>query len=304
MALLCLGILLHGALYSKNSISDPGYLVGYELVYAVVLWGVFHAFYLRKRPGAAKGSAFLAIYAALLAGALTADTKYRAQAETAKASVQRDFRQLTAASTDAQGNPVPVELAAAVIPEASGESGQMELLVRDYMRQLMAARNSYIRSLDSIGWDHILDAQRIEHDQNLAESRAMIAGAEQSIDSYENQLKHLMQLSRVRIGELEMPEDAKRAVLEGFDQGSAKSAETITKGMGLEREVLHQVSAIFRQLASSSRWTVRDGRILFYDAADLARFNQAVERIRAATEQEDALRAASDSAMQRAMQDW
>lgn len=304
LALLCLGILLYGALYSKNSISDPAYLIGYEFVYAVIFWGIFHAFYLRKRPGAPKGMAFLAVYAALFAGALMAATKARAQADTAKASIQRDFRQITASSTDAQGNPVPVELAAAVIPEASGEYGQIELLVRDYMRQQMAARNSYVRALDSIGWGNILDVQRIKHDHNLAGSRAIIAGAGQSIDTYENRLKHLMQLSRARIGELELSEDAKRAVLEGFDRGSAKSAETITKGMGLEREVLNQVTAIFRLLASSSRWTVRDDRIVFYDAAELARFNQAVERIREATEQEDVLRARSDSAVERAMQEW
>ena len=304
LALSCLGIVLYGALASKNSVSDPAYLVGYELVYAVIFWGIFHACFLRKRPGAPKGTAFLAIYAALFTGALAAAAKHGAEWKTAKASVQRDIRQLTAASADAQGNPVPVELDASVVPEASGQAGEMELVARDLMRQLMAARNNYLHSLDSIGWNHILDPQRIEHDPNLAESRAMIAGVRGSLDIYETQLRQLMLATRARIGALGLSEETRRAALESFDKGAAKSAETIGKGMGLEREVVNQVAGIFRLLGSSSQWDVREDHIALYSAAELAQFNQAVERIREATQQEDALRAKSASAMQRAMQDW
>lgn len=80
LAITCFGIVGFGAFYSTNTISDPAFLAGQYLVYALLLWGLFHAVLLRKHGAKINSIAFTALFTALFAGGLFAASKQKQEA--------------------------------------------------------------------------------------------------------------------------------------------------------------------------------------------------------------------------------
>ncbi len=95
LVVLCLGILGFGFFYSSNTISDPALLAGQYLAYALLLWLVFAAIFLRKRSAKINSIAFIAIYASLFVGGLTAVGQQKQQAVKAISSVVELGRRCT-----------------------------------------------------------------------------------------------------------------------------------------------------------------------------------------------------------------
>lgn len=69
----------------------------------------------------------------------------------------------------------------------------MERFVKEFIDRFVAQRNDYLLELEAIGWNSILDAQRVKNDTTLSESKVMIARAKAIIDKYEKKTADLMQ---------------------------------------------------------------------------------------------------------------
>lgn len=293
LVVLCVGILGYGALYSNNAVSDPAFLAGQYLVYALFVWGVFHAIFLRKRGYTINLSAFAAIFLALFVGGLASAQKQKQEAVQAVSSIQQEMSRVAAATTDSSGLPVRIERAANQQPAASGEFGEMERFMKEFIDRLVAQRNDYLLELEAIGWDSILDAKRIKNDAALSESRVMIERAKAIVDKYEKKTSALMQGTGAHIESLNMSEKAKKEMLAGFERGMSKSEKQIDEQWRLEKQVVRQFENIVLLLAASKAWVVEGEQILFYTDNDLARFNSYIQEIQELAQQQEQLQKSS-----------
>lgn len=295
LIVLCLGIIGFGVFYSTNTVSDPAFLAGQYLVSALMLWGVFHAVFLRKRGAKINSIAFAAIFSALFASGLIAASQQKQQAVQALSSIQQEMARVTTATTDSSGLPTRIERAAAETPKATGDFGEIERFMKEFIDRFVAQRNDYLLELEAIGWNSVLDAQRVKNDTTLSESKVMIDRAKTIVVKYEKKTAHLMESTRERINALNMAETTKREMLAGFDKGMGKAGEQIDEQWTLEKQVVLQVENIFLLLAASKRWVVEDQQILFYRDEDLARFNSYVQTIQKLTQQQEQIQKSSYS---------
>lgn len=165
----------------------------------------------------------------------------------------------------------------------------MERFVKEFIDRFVAQRNDYLPELEAIGWNSILDAQRVKNDTTLSESKVMIARAKAIIDKYENKTADLMQGTKAHINSLNMSESTKREMLAGFDRGMSKAGKQIDEQWKLEKQVVVQFENVFLLLAASKKWVVEGEQILFYTDDDLARFNSYIGTIQNLTQQQEQL---------------
>lgn len=287
LAVLCLGIFGYGYFFSSNTVSDPAFLAGQYLVYALVVWGIFYAIFVRKYGAKISAVAFIAIYGSLFFGGLIGVSQQKQQAVKALSSVQQEMARITNKSLDSSGLPTRVERSPATIPQANGEFGEMERFMKEHMDRVVTQRNDYLLEVEAIGWDSILDAQRIKNDARLSESKVMIERAKAIVDKYEKKTAGLMQDTRLRIGATTMSGSTKKKILEGFDDGFREAGAQIDKQWNLEKQVIREFENIVLLLATSKGWIVEGGQILFYSDAELSRFNSYIQRIQQIVQQQE-----------------
>lgn len=293
LAVICFGIVGFGVFYSTNTISNPAFLAGQYLVYALFLWAVFRAVFLSKRGAKVSGISFVAIFIALFAGGLIAASNQQQQAAQAVLSIQQELGRVASASTDSSGLPARIERTLAENPKAKGEYGEMERFVKELIDRFVAQRNDYLLELGAIGWNSILDAKRIKNDTTLSESKVMIERAKVIADKYEKKTADLMTGTRAHINALNMSESNKREMLAGFERGMSKSGKKIDKQWKLEKQVLLQFENIILLLAARKNWVVQGEQILFHSEDDLARFNSYIGTIQRLVQQQEQIQKSS-----------
>lgn len=293
LVLVCAGILGYGILYSTNAVSDPAYLAGYYFVYALLVWGGFYIIFLRQRGKMIKFTAFVAIYVALFSGGMIAAFKQERQAVKALSSVQQEINRVASSVNSPDGIPARIERFSSQSAEASGEFGEMERFMREFIDRLIAQRNDYLLELEAIGWSSILDANRIKDDAMLSESKVMIERAKAIVDKYEKKTSELLRDTKVRIGALSLPESTKKALLAGFERGVSRSESKLDEQWELEKQVVRQFENIILMLAASDAWVVKREQILFYSNNDLARFNSYIYAIQDLSQQQEQLQKSS-----------
>lgn len=299
LAILCLGILGFGFFYSTNTISNPTFLAGQYLVYALLLWGVFYAVFLRKRDIKSKGIAFISIYTALFVGGLIAASQQKQQALQALSSVQKEMSRVTDASVDSSGFPAKIERRPATTPQARGEFGEMERFTKEFIDRLVAQRNDYLLELEAIGRNSVLDAQRLKNDSTLSESKFVVKRAKAIVDKYERKTADLMQNTREQMNSLNISESLKKEMLVDFDKSIGKAGRQISEQWRLWKQIVLEVENIFVFLAVNKRWQIQGGQILFYSNDDLARYNGHMENIQQMTQQHQQIQKDSYAEMNR-----
>jgi hypothetical protein len=285
LVILCLGILGFGVFYSTNTISDPAYLAGEYMIYAVPLWGVFYAVFLQKRGITISGIAFIFILGALLAGGLIAASPGKQQIREALSSIQREISRAMGASVDSRVLPEQVEENPATIPEARGVFDNLEPLMKEFIDKIDSQQRDYLLELEAIGWKSVLDVQRIEHDPTLSESKIIVKRAKAIAEKYEQETADLLWNTRASIDSLNMPESSKEEMLAGFDRGMGKAGQQISEQWKLEKQAILEVEKIFVLLAASKSWVIEDGSIVFHND-ELARYNAYIENIQHIAQQQ------------------
>jgi hypothetical protein len=270
LAVLCIVLLVYTA-----SRSDPGgdaaYATGYATGIALVWAAIFHFIFARKRGARFAGVSFALVVASVWAGSWVAFKAHDKREQMAKmqAGMQRELD--TVARSVAEAKPTgKID----TTPAASGEVGEMERFGRVFLARMAELRNDYLRQLDAIGWDGILDAQRIAADKDLAQSRQIVAKARTLVASYREKALATIESARADIDKLSISEDARRGFRKGFENSLETSRGRLVEQLSLEAGIVDEVGKLFDLLAAKrSAWTARGGKIVFSDPAALASFN-------------------------------
>ena len=134
--------------------------------------------------------------------------------------------------------------------------------------------------LEAIGWNSILDPQRIRVDKGLVESKVTIRKAKEIVDKYKEKTNILLHDAREKIASLNMSASLKREALSGFDRGMEKAKDQIDTTWALEGKTVAEFENIFSFLSTrDGAWVVEGSQILFYNDSDLTKFNSYIASI-------------------------
>jgi hypothetical protein len=280
LALVCIGILGYGFLYSKSTTANLTYLIGYNLPFALIIWGIFYAAVARKCGAKIVGFSFLAIFVSMMASSLIGYSHQKQEAKRALSEIQGQYSELIESSTDAQGLPKRIEKPINTTPKASGEFGEMERFMKEFMDQMASQRNDYLLELEAIGWNGILDANRIKANKTFVESKVTLQKAKEIVIKYTQRTQVLLENARGKIRSLNISESSKSSMLSGFDRGMEKAKTDIDTMWSLEAKVINEFENIITLLSSKKgAWVVDGEQILFYNDSDLERFNSYIGSI-------------------------
>lgn len=284
LVVLCLALLGYG---STNTVSNPAFLAGQNIGYALLVWGIFYAIFVRKCGATIGAVSFIAIYGALFFGGLIGASQQKQQAIKAFSAIQQEITRVNTALVDSSGVPTQIDSNPATKPQARGEFGEMEHFMKGYIDRLVVQRNDYLGELQAIGWNSILDAQRIKNDTTLSESKTMIGKAKVVVDKYEKKTAVLVQDTRARMSVLTMSETTTKAMLAGFDESTRKASARMDEQWKLEKQGILQSENIVLLLAASKNWVVEGGDIVFSNDAELDQFNSYVQKIQEIAQQQE-----------------
>lgn len=290
LTLVCLGILACGYFYSKNTVSDFAFIFGYNLPVGLVVWGIFHVFIGRKQGTKMAGLSFLAIFGSLIASDLIGYSQQNNMATQAITEIQKDYSSMIRSGTDAQGFPKRIDEQLDTTPKTKGEIGEMERFTKTVMNKMASQRNDYLLELDAIGWEKILDPERVNQDRTLIESKIMLKKANDIVGKYRVQMYSLLDNAKKDIANLNVSERSKQNILDGFERGMAKSRSQIDAMWDLETKTISEFDNIFALLtAQKGLWAVQDGKILFVNDSDLNAFNSYIAVIQDNTLKQQAI---------------
>jgi|694.fasta_scaffold120385_1 hypothetical protein len=174
---------------------------------------------------------------------------------------------------------------------SSGRSGQIDKFLRESINQMVALRSQYQAELYYIGWDRLLDPDRIALDTRLVKSKATILQAKEIVDKYEKQVNALLDNMRNDINRLNLSANEKAEARKAFETGTQESSETRSQIWQLERAIAWKCGAMIDYLYwDYGNWSVSDGQIIFSNNEKAAAYNRYLEAIEKLVSQQEQLR--------------
>lgn len=300
LSLVCIGILAYGVFFSQNTISDIAYLIGFNLPLSFFIWIIFYAIFIRrKKSGRVAAISFLIIYCSMIASALIGSAQQKHEAMKALEEVHGQYSAIVNSSIDSEGLPVRIEKKIDTNPKSKGEFGELERFLKDSMNQFASQRNDYLLELEAIGWNGILDPQRIRADKELVESKVIIRQAKIIVEKYRDKTDVLLRKIRRDIQSLNMSSSQKEEALSGFDRGLASSQDQISAMWILEEKAILEFEKIINFLSKNDAWVVAQGQILFKNNTDINTFNSYIGAIQAIVNQQQQIQKQSMATVNR-----
>lgn len=301
LALVCAGIIGYGFIYAKtptasfeylDNIVSPenlGYLVSYGIVNGLIIWGIFYALIIRKRGAVIKGFSFIAIFVCLELSCFFGFLKHSSEAMRAHSEIQNQYLEFVNASIDSQNVPKVIEKPINTIPKAHGEFGEMERFVKEFLNQFVSQRNDYLLEVKAIGWDSLLDMNRLKADKTFAESRVKIRKARENVKRFKEQTDILYGNLDEKIAALNISERTKSKMLSNFNQGMEMAKKDLDTLLPLEDKIIDEFENIIDLLSErKGAWVIDGEHISFNNDNDLERFDSYISAIqKIANRQED-----------------
>jgi|GEM_PF-2411378 len=263
----------------SQSMHSISYLGGQFLVYSAIGAALFYALLLRKHGGKYYLTVLAALFAAMYAGGSIGVDKQKQQAAIAMSATQEEMQRLTSSIQKANANKEGgmqahiLETSPTTAPKAQGEYGEMERFMKDFMNSAISFKNAYLKELQAIGWDRVMDAKRLQADRDMTESKAIIAKALATVTKFEADTDTLFANGKASIEKLAISEDAKQGMRAGFDKGANNTKNQIMQNWQMEREALQEVENMVKLLTDKKKWTVEKDQVMFRQQADLDKFN-------------------------------
>ena len=252
-----------------------GVLQGYNVGCGVLIWLVFRSTIGRNQGGVKSVISLLAISGSVLATVLISNR----EASIAMAEIQRQLSSLASSGRETNSN----------VPKARGEFGEIERFYKTRLSQMASFAEDCERELAAIGWETILDPERLGRDSTLVVSNVIVHKAETIVAKYQTWSAVLWENSKQAVSEIPVSEWAKRHMVNDIGQ----ALEEVHAGLDERWSWEEQITAIVRQVIkwlSSNRdaWSVENGVLVFANESDLRRYNSYMIKLDQVTSQQDA----------------
>jgi len=278
--LIGLAIIAYGFFFSRNRTPNISYLIGYNLIPFLIISTLYYFVILKPRGLRPGGIAFVAIYGALIVSSYIGYAHQQHQARQAMTQIKHDFNTFVESSMDAEGFPTTIEEQIDTAPTAAGEYGQLERLMKQHFQRMAQHQNNYLKGLEAIGWNGILDAQRILDDETFEQSRAIIQQAKELIAEYREKTYALNDLLRIDVQSMNASAGMKREFLKGFDEERKTSEKQIDEIYELEGNIVGEIEKMINLLAEDTdAWSVENDMLLFETDERLEQYNNHMQAI-------------------------
>ncbi len=223
---------------------------------------------------------FVAVKTLVFVGEEVQNSNRTQEAKQVITEIQDQYSSLIKSSTDAQGLPKFVEKQIDTTPKAHGELGEYERWFKELINQVALQRNDYLLELKAIGWNSLMDANRIDADKTFVESKEIILNAKKIVNKYQEKNYTLINNTKERIESLHISDTLKENMRSGFERGIENARNSIDAIWSLEKKVINEFESIINLLsARKNDWIVESGQIVFYNDNDLYKFNSYVASI-------------------------
>jgi hypothetical protein len=282
-------IILYRAFLSSEIASNLPFFAGKSFAYSLVFWPLFHLVFLRKRGPKRSILCLTVIFAAMFVGGLIGQDRQKRELLSAFSEFHQEANRMAQESVDPSGIPKTIPRRATSTSSLTGDASEVDRFMKDYADQVAGWWNEYVLDLNAIGWNSLLDGQRIKHDKGLSESKLIINRAKSIVAKYEQKTSTLIKDTREGIKSLNVSMELRRAVLAGFEEGVLNLERNISEHWALEKDAVQQCENIITLLERSNGWEIVDGQLLFEMERDLNSFNHFLEKMEQIAAKQDHL---------------
>ena len=281
LAILSLCILGYGLFFSKNVIDSLTWLIGYYLPSSIIVWLIFCAIFIRKKGAKIVGISFIIIYVSFMLSGYLSVTMHKIEAKKAITEIETQFEKIAKSSSSPSGIPERIQEEIQTSPKSKGVFGEMERFVKIFMDRSVSLRNDYLLELSAIGWDKILDPIRLKNERTFVESKFTINKAKEIVEKYKTLTNSLFEEDAfAEIDRLEIDEDLKQEMKNGFKRGLEPTKIMISRYWYLEGEIILEAEKIFDLLSSrKDAWIIENQQVLFYNENDLKEYNTYISNV-------------------------
>jgi len=264
---------------SKN-METMSYLAGELFTYAALGTALFYSLLMRKRSKAYAVIIFLIFYVVMYTAGQIGMNEQRRQASIAMQSAKEELNKLTDAiqasnnNTDGKLLSSIIQTGPATPSRASGQFGEFEKLLKEFMMAVTTFRNDYLRELHATGWESIMDLKRIRQDKDMLETKRILNDAKAVVTRFEGKTENLFETCRTKIRSLTLEESAKQDILKGFNQSAQNSSNQFAQHWKSEKETMEEIEAMLMLLADKAAWRLQGEELIFQKQETLVQFNQ------------------------------
>jgi len=281
LVILSICILGYGLFFSKNVIDDLPWLLGYYFPGSIIVWLIFYATFTRKKGAKIAGISFIIIYVSFMLSGYLSVTMLKIEANKAITEIETQFEKIVKSSGSPSGISERIQEEIQTSPKSKGVFGEMERFVKIFMDRSVSLRNDYLLELSAIGWDKILDPIRLKNERTFVESKFTINKAKEIVEKYKTLTNSLFEEDAfAEIDRLEIDEDLKQEMKNGFKRGLEPTKIMISRYWYLEGEIILEAEKIFDLLSSrKDAWIIENQQVLFYNENDLKEYNTYISNV-------------------------
>jgi hypothetical protein len=280
LVILSLCILGYGLFFSKNAIDDLTWLIRYYFSISVFVWLIFFLTFIRKKGAKIAGISFIIIYVSFMLSGYLSVTMLKIEANKAITEIETQFEKIVKSSDSPSGIPERIQEGIQTSPKSKGVIGEMERFIKVFMDRSVSFHNDYLLELSAIGWDKILDPTRVKNDTTFTESIITIKKAKEIVEKYKTLSYSLFENAYAEIDRLEIDEEFKQEMKDGFKSGMEPVKVTLDRNWFLEEKCLLEIEKIINLLSTRKDvWVIENSQILFYNENDLKEFNTHIYNI-------------------------
>lgn len=286
LVLVCIAAFAVVAFVFPGDVTDPGFIMGQQLVFALLIWTLFRVFIQRNELNKHGGKTFFTIYLTMVvAGVLGSNIKeerLKSELKLAKPSIKQAMDSAIAGVGSSRLSSINTS------PKANGDVGEMEHWLKESMKSLVDLGAEYQQELKGLGRDQLSGVAGVDQ-PGILEHREVIAEHLMSA-SLRFKSTYLARVDSVRnsILALNVGDDMKRGILEGFDKGYNRHnlEQTLDLDYQAFQQIQHQCQILIQ---TRGHWSLVGGELHFQRNQDMEEFNKAYRAIQSISAKETAI---------------
>lgn len=272
--ILSLLLLVFGVFVSKDATTNIAYLIGYSFGASITYWAIFYFSAIRRRGRKIAGIAFTVICASVFLGHLLGGVRDYYQTKPLLNVIQETFISAMQSRLPSEDNPLGLMEEVDTARTLSGEMGEFEVVLKEYMSQLAVLNNNWVLESNNIV-EMALDPVRISEDSDGSESREIIKKMKSLPRIYRKRWLLLVEETADKIETLNITDYERTDFLRGFRRGVARADRVQLALQVLRDKEFVEFEAIIDLLEDrKGMWEIQEGQFMFYDDNDVKRYNE------------------------------
>jgi hypothetical protein len=188
-----------------------------------------------------------------------------------------------------EGKDGPLRLGEGEVPK--DDLGKVRHMTQSIFNDAAAAQAEYGKALEQGGLFTILDPARLAEDEDLSESRELLASCREVVASFRQKTRAIVDSSAERLQKYPMDPDTRRKILKGMTDAKARSTDYHGMIWDLEEKILDHMGEVIDHLeAKRAEWVIENDLITFSSDEGLETYDAIMAKIEACGAKQEEVR--------------